>query len=233
MRCDQARKILNENNWEYDLYSRDNKLMDHLARCSDCASLAAAERVIRDDMASVAKSTPEGELSLAGIKDKIETDARYKSAGPNNRPEGLMSIVRRKSIIKPGISAAVLILLIIGLVPFKHQEKVGYGISISGVDRSIAVDNQSIEPFLDALGMEKSKSTALLDSLDVKELRLMVGECSETCHLEISDLKSEKDAQLLIKAIIDLGCCEIDDVFPIFRSESTSLLRQATRKLLS
>jgi hypothetical protein len=60
-----------------------------------------------------------------------------------------------------------------------------------------------------------------------------VGECLETCHLRISDLKTERDVRLVVEAIIQLGCCQIDNIAPIFRDESTSLLRLAARKLLS
>ena len=104
---------------------------------------------------------------------------------------------------------------------------------IGGVEKSIALDNQQITSLLRALGMEKGKASTLLDSLGMSDIRLSVGECSETCRLTISDLKTERDVRLMVKAIIELGCCQIDKIAPIFRSESTSLLRLAARKLLS
>ncbi|NLI16320.1 MAG: hypothetical protein GX409_08560, partial [candidate division Zixibacteria bacterium] len=55
----------------------------------------------------------------------------------------------------------------------------------------------------------------------------------ETCYLTISDLKSEKDVAFVVKQIIDLGCCQIDKIAPIFRNESSSLLKHIARKLLS
>jgi hypothetical protein len=81
--------------------------------------------------------------------------------------------------------------------------------------------------------MEKGKASTLLDSLGTGEIHLSVGECSETCRLTISDLKTERDVRLMVKAIIDLGCCQIDNIAPIFRNESTSLLGLAARKLFS
>ncbi|UCD17454.1 MAG: hypothetical protein JSV44_00665, partial [Candidatus Zixiibacteriota bacterium] len=132
-----------------------------------------------------------------------------------------------------GICIAVAVLGFISLVPFNFKEKVGYGISILGVDRSIAMNSEGIIPLLDALGMEKNKAVMLLDALEKKEIHFQVGECSETCHLKISDLKTEKDVELIIRAIIELECCEIDAVFPIYHNESTSLLRHAAKKLFS
>jgi hypothetical protein len=81
--------------------------------------------------------------------------------------------------------------------------------------------------------MEKGKATTLLDSLGMDDIHLSVGECSETCRLTISDLKTERDVRLMVKAIIELGCCQIDNIAPIFRNESLSILGFAARKLLS
>jgi hypothetical protein len=79
--------------------------------------------------------------------------------------------------------------------------------------------------------MEKGKASILLDSLGMSDIRLS-GECSETCRLTISDLKTERDVRLMVKAIIELGCCQIDKIAPIFRSESTSILRLAETAFL-
>jgi len=228
MRCYRARKRLSEADWDYEVFSRDTALMDHLSHCSKCAALVKAEKALRDDISRVGSTAPESQLSLADIKVKAETQSETFT----NRKKSAFLLGRRSFRVWV-VGVAVVVLLFIALVPFQYSEKVGYAISISGIDRSIAVDSKGIDHLLDNLGMERSKSTALLDSLDIKEIHLIVGECSETCHLKISELKSEKDVQLLIRAIIDLGCCEIDEVFPIFRNKSSSLLKQATQKLLS
>jgi hypothetical protein len=131
------------------------------------------------------------------------------------------------------IGVVVVLFVLSALVPFSFREKVGYEISIGGVERSIALDNQKISSLLSALGMEENKASTLLDTLDMNSIRLHVGDCQETCHLRISDLKTEKDVQLLVEAILQLGCCQIDNIAPIFRDVSTSLLELATRKLLS
>jgi len=129
--------------------------------------------------------------------------------------------------------AAAAAVVLLAIVPFNVREKVGYEIAINGVGKDVALNQQKASSLLDALGMEKGEAESLLDSLGVEQIQFSVGECSETCKLTISDLKTERDVRLMVKAIIDLGCCQIDNIVPIFRRESTSLLGLAARKLLS
>jgi hypothetical protein len=173
---------------------------------------------------------PEGEIDMNRIRGLAEyvkkynrSPARIKTVYGTNR-----SLLRRFSL-----AAALMVLAFIALVPFNFRDKVGYEIAISGVDRTIMLDNRGFVPLLDALGMEPGKADMLLDSLEKKEIHLTVGECSETCHMKISDLKTERDVELIIEAIVELGCCEIDNVFPIYREHPTSLLKRATQKLFS
>jgi hypothetical protein len=121
----------------------------------------------------------------------------------------------------------------LALIPFNLRQQVGYEIAIAGVGKDVALNYDKANSLLDALGMGEDEATVLLDSLGVSQIQFSVGECSETCRLTISDLKTERDVRLMVKAIIDLGCCQIDKIAPIFRSESTSLLSLAARKLLS
>jgi hypothetical protein len=131
------------------------------------------------------------------------------------------------------IASLVVLFGFVALVPFNFREKVGYEIAIDGVGKDIAMDNQKITTLFGALGMEQTRASTLLDSLGGRQIRFSVGECTETCRLTISDLKTERDVRLMVKAIIELGCCRIDDIIPVFHDESTSLLGLAARKLMS
>ena len=110
---------------------------------------------------------------------------------------------------------------------------VGYEITIAGVDKDLVAQNQDITPLLQALGMQQDMASNLLDSLGSDRARLNIGECRETCLLRISDLKTERDVKLVVKAIIELGCCQIEKVAPVFRDETSSLLKYAAKKLYS
>lgn len=155
------------------------------------------------------------------MRQKVETTHTFR------RPAA-PALRRRLALI-----AAAAAVVLLAIVPFNVREKVGYEIAINGVGKDVALNQEKASSLLDALGMEKGEAESLLDSLGVKQIQFSVGECSETCKLTISDLKTERDVRLMVKAIIDLGCCQIDNIVPIFRRESTSLLGLAARKLLS
>lgn len=131
------------------------------------------------------------------------------------------------------VVAVLAVFAVIALIPLNMSQKVGYQIAIDGVEREIALENPKITSLLGALGMEQEVATSLLDSLGMNQIHFTVGECTETCRLTIFDLKTERDVRLMVQAIIDLGCCRIDNVAPVFRNETMSLLGFATRKLLS
>lgn len=225
MLCSRARKRLNDCNWRHSEFCHYPELMDHLNDCAECSSLVHAEELLLNDISLVRKALPEGDLSLAAIREAAENTTKRRQ----KIVLGLLPNMR----IRIAVAAVATAIVVLSLVPFNFTEKIGYEIAIGGVDRTVALDNQKITSLLGALGMEKDKASTLLGSLDKSEIRLSVGECSETCRLTISDLKTERDVSLMVKAIIDLGCCQIDNIAPIFRHESTSLLGLAARKLLS
>ncbi|MCX6832472.1 MAG: hypothetical protein NT028_10150 [candidate division Zixibacteria bacterium] len=236
MLCHRARRRLNECDWFQGNYSLDEELMEHLGKCPKCYSLVQAEETLRSDLGVLQEAKPDGDLSLNAIREKAEGLAR----GANRVEQDVRSFAHRMALAlvpntryKFAVVAIAILVGFLAIVPFNFNEKIGYEIAIGGVEKSIALDNQQITSLLGALGMEKGKASILLDSLGMSDIRLSVGECSETCRLTISDLKTERDVRLMVKAIIELGCCQIDKIAPIFRSESTSLLRLAARKLLS
>jgi|GEM_PF-984764 len=236
MLCHRARRRLNECDWLHRNYSLDEELMEHLGKCHKCYSLVQAEETLRSDLGVLREAKPDGDLSLDAIREKAEGLAR----GRDRVEQDVRSFAHRLALAfvpntryKFAVVAIAILVGFLAVVPFNFKEKIGYEIAIGGVEKSIALDNQKITSLLGALGMEKGKASTLLDSLGMSDIRLSVGECSETCRLTISDLKTERDVRLMVKAIIELGCCQIDNIAPIFRNESTSLLGLAARKLLS
>ena len=222
MDCQQVRKKLIEADWQEDVFGQDQELTDHLISCPACAALVRAGKTLRQDMQSWRQAAPDKKLSVQALRYKTESSSRPISGFP-------LFLSRHRL----ALGLIIIILAVTALIPIKTREKVGYEISITGVDKSIATDSKGIMALLWALGMDKDKIKNLMDSLEIKEVHLKVGECQETCHLRISDLKTERDVQLVIKAIIELDCCEIDKIIPIFENKSTTLLGQATRKLFS
>ncbi len=232
MKCSHARRRLELSGWQYSAYCRDRELTEHLAACLQCAALVRAEEEIAGELQTLKVSQPDSELSI----DMLRNRARHAQAGADWQKKHAASSSRSSfAAARPRLAvlAAAVVIAALALIPFNFRQQVGYEIAIAGVGKDVALNYDKANSLLDALGMEKDEATNLLDSLGVSQIQFSVGECSETCRLTISDLKTERDVRLMVKAIVDLGCCQIDNIAPIFRSESTSLLRLAARKLLS
>jgi hypothetical protein len=233
MNCRQARQKLNKYNWIIGSDNHDSELLSHLQNCSNCRALLKAECDLTADLAFLRQSQPENNLSLDSLKEMVVM-ANTKTSEKQAVKKRVSSTAFRPGLVKKYVIAAAFVaLLIFAFVPFNFKEKAGYEITIAGVDKDLVTDNQDITPLLQALGMEQGLATSLLDSLGTDRARLFLGECRETCSLRISELKSERDVRLVVKAIIELGCCQIEKIAPIFRDESSSLLKYAAKKLNS
>jgi hypothetical protein len=236
MLCRQVQQRLSDHQWDPDRYRLDSSLLEHLEKCATCRSLVQAEASLRSDLEHIRQAEVSGRLSFARIRAAAEAGTKGVSSGSSRDGGWLRELLigsryrtRRWGVIAVTVGLVVLM----AFVPFTFREQIGYEITIAGVDRNIAEDSQDISPLLRALGMEKDKASRLLDSLGADRLHLSVGECRETCQLRISDLKTERDVKLVERAIIALGCCQIDRIVPVFRNESTSVLMYVARKLYS
>ncbi len=231
MLCRQALIRLEVYNWRLIEYGQDAELMEHLDGCQECSSLIKAQKELDQHFATFRQYEPAHEMTVSALRSKVESSGRkglktgsvrslFGALIPNTRP-------------RIAALAVLAVVVIIALIPLNMNQKVGYQIAIDGVEREIALENPKITSLLGALGMEQEVATTLLDSLGMNQIHFTVGECTETCRLTIFDLKTERDVRLMVQAIIDLGCCRIDNVAPVFRNETMSLLGFATRKLLS
>lgn len=230
MRCNKAEEELNKYKWDYDIYSHDNELMDHLKKCHKCRAMLIAEDTLRNSLKTVRDDIRVKIMTFETFREKIQ-NAGAKSE-LKSRYHKILS-QRAKARLGFAAGLALILIAILTLVPFDYNETVGYEVAIAGVDKNIALNFQEITPLLQALGMEPDKISSLLDSIGNNEIHLTVGDCEETCQLKITDLRTEQDARLVIKAIIELGCCEIEKLIPIFKSRSTTIFKHATKNLFS
>ncbi len=232
MLCFKARKRLIKYNWDKTIFGKDAELMKHLQKCRKCQNLILAEKSLVNNLSGLKQTiSPQG-LAFEVFQQKLEMPKKQSSL--KNR-QSVHTAYILKGLLRPKyiFGFAVALLLALAIIPFNVTETVGYEISISGIDRNIALNNQEVPSLLDALGMEPNKVSSLLNSMEKKEIYLYVGNCEETCDLKISDLKTERDAHLVIKAIIELGCCEIEKVIPIIKNHSTNLIKQTAKQLFS
>ncbi len=220
MLCFKAQERLIKYNWDKTVFAKDADLMEHLEKCRNCQNLLLAEKSIVANLSEFKQTKPPQGLAFGAFQQKLENIKNQFSPRYKLRPKYI-------------IGFASILLLLLAFIPFNITETIGYEVAISGIDRNIALNNQEIPSLLDALGMEPNKVDLLLNSMEQKVIYLSVGDCEETCDLKISDLKTERDARLVIKAIIELGCCEIEKLMPIIRNESTNLLKQTAKQLFS
>ena len=236
MLCHRMQQRLSKHDWRYSNYQHDPELMAHLDSCLQCRSLVQAEEALQSDLGLLRQALPQSGISLEEVRKTIETaPAGRQKSGYAFGGWRMSWVFGSRSGLRTALVVGIIAIVVIfmAFVPFTFREKVGYEIAIAGVDRNIAQGSQDITPLLRALGMEDDKAINLLASLGGDNVHFSVGECSETCHLRISDLKTERDVKLVVNAIIALGCCQIDKIIPIFRNESNSLLGHAVRKLNS
>jgi hypothetical protein len=235
MDCRQARQKLTDCNWIVSPESGDTELLAHLESCPQCRALARAENAISSDLTLLRGSQPDSDISMESLRETVANASisgiygHHKTANKKIPSAGFRFLVVKRY----ALAIAIVAFLILAFVPFNFREKIGYEITIGGVDKDIVAENQDITPLLQALGMQQDLATNLLDSLGTDRARLYIGECRETCFLRISDLKTERDVKLVVKAIIELGCCQIEKIAPIFRDETSSLLKYAAKKLYS
>jgi len=227
MLCREARRRLNQYSWDGESIKADRDLIEHLNNCSSCSDLIVSDICLNKMLQQAKKTVPPTGPSFNSFREEI-------SGMENNRTDSKFGRAVR-IIFQPRLAVAyvIVVLAALAMVQVNVEETVGYEVAISGIDRNIAVNNQEMSSLLDALGMDPEKVTQLMNSIERKEIHLKVGDCEETCNLKISDIKTEGDARRVIKAIIELGCCEIKQMAPIRKNISTSLLKQATMKLFS
>ena len=165
MNCRQARQKLNKYNWSISRDCRDSELLSHLDGCPDCRALLKAEKAIESDIVLLRGSQPENDIRIETLKEAvakgsaIDNSARNQTVRNNVPSTGFrLALVRNYAI-----AAAVVAFLILAFVPFNFKEKVGYEITIGGVDKDLVEENQDITPLLQALGMEQATATNLLD----------------------------------------------------------------------
>ena len=219
MRCHEARQRLIESRGELSNYNRDKELLEHLRQCPDCARLAQTEMILRRDLKSAAADDMTDTIPWSTLKDRVESQAGLASG--NTQEISFMNKLAQQMKRRPrvGISMAVVVVLLafLTLVPFKFERAIGYEVAIAGVDRNLAMDEYKIQQLLDALGIEG--------------VTYDVSDCEATCHLKISDLKSEDDIRIVVTAFNQLGKCELEGVVPILEEGSSSLMNQARKKI--
>jgi hypothetical protein len=106
------------------------------------------------------------------------------------------------------------ILVVVTFVPFTRYRTVGYDLNLHNVSLELAQNDEHICELLARLGLVDA-------GVDLKG-------CDTTCSLAILDLKSEREAHLVVGAIARLSETDLSSsITPIRTKSSQSLLGQA------
>jgi hypothetical protein len=214
MRCDEARKRLNDAFDAGRTIADDVPLAAHIRQCADCAALADRLLSFRDDLAAAGVDDLDGGRSFEQTRRQVESQA---SRGAVRHAKETSIMARLQSSLTPprvgiGVAAVAALLVLALLVPFKFQDNtLGYEVAFAGVDRGIAMDTERIDQFLAQLGLEN----AVVD----------VGDCEQTCKVKISKLESADAAYLVYTAFNDFLTIEIKaDVMELQQSEDGEIV---------
>jgi hypothetical protein len=140
----------------------------------------------------------------------IGRDERSRSATPSGLRR-FFEVMLRPAVATP---LAVAVLAVFTLVPFTYHQTVGYDVTLAGVSRDMAVDDEIVCDLLHTLGLTEA-------AVDVHG-------CDTTCSLSILDLKTRGEAQLVVGAIARLSESAVTtDIVPIRARTSGSLLEKA------
>ncbi|MBU8933295.1 MAG: T9SS type A sorting domain-containing protein [candidate division Zixibacteria bacterium] len=210
MRCHEARRRLTES-----VFAEDQNLQDHLRVCPACARQAKAALQLHQTLQAAAASDNAETIPWSEQMARVESRVALNKRTVTKETSIMTQIVNKLRIPRYSVSlgVAVVVLLLCTLVPFQFEQTVGYEVAFAGVDRNLALDSDRLSKLLNALGVEDA-------SFDV-------GDCEATCKVKISELKTDKEVQLVLAAFDEIGNCVVEDVSEILGDKHTTLFMQA------
>jgi hypothetical protein len=218
MRCSEARRRLIKSRGIVS--ADDRELKEHLLSCTECAAFARAEQALCRDLATAADEKSADEIPLSYLRTRVEARAdsiQQAKTKENSRMSTLIKKVKKRPSLGITFGVAAVVLALATLVPFSFDNTVGYEVAIAGVDKDLAMDSEKINELIIALGLEN--------------VNVDVGDCEATCVLKISELETEGDVDIIVKAFDEMGNCVLEDISEIHGSESSTLLKQVHKNI--
>jgi hypothetical protein len=153
-------------------------------------------------------------------EQRQQVQRRLMNNEQSTRPSALISgrVSLWSLLVRPSVqwsaSAIAIVILALVFVPFSHYRTVGYDVSVDGVSRELALNHDLMCELLTRLGLVEA-------GIDV------LG-CDTTCSVSILDLKSEREARLVVGAFARLGETDLTtNIVPIRAKSSRTLLERA------
>jgi hypothetical protein len=201
----------------------DQRLLDHLAHCPDCAREARAVGTL-GQMLQAASADDTGEMApLPAQRDAVEARVAELDGSRKRKKQRLAARkygLWRRPAYTAGLAAVAVALVMVSLVPFGYYRTVGYDVALGGVNKDLALDDERMCDVLFDIGLIE----AIIDVTD----------CDTTCNLLIYDLKSAEEVQLVVAVFDGLSSEEVTtNVTPVVTRTSGSLFERANEQVVT
>jgi hypothetical protein len=213
MRCRKVRQRLTEAGGNIEKCLQDKDLKEHLDHCTECKSYLQTRLMVQRDLETLRADDLKDSISFPELKATVNR----KAADDRSRLKemNIMKILSYPFLKRPrlGITIAlgIIVLTFITLVPLKLQQTIGYEVAFAGVDENLVVDQQKAEKFLTKLGLDSAE--------------LEVSDCEKTCKVQVYNLKSEDEVELVITAFDEMGNSKLETVQKIKGKENITLAK--------
>lgn len=212
MRCREALKRLNQLSLTSTVSDPD--LVEHLRTCRDCAQKAQASQLLAQDFQLTSAEADDNITPLSYLKTRLESQIR-KQKEPNFMAKIISNMPAHKRL-GVSLTAVFIILLALSVIPFSFDKTIGYEVAFAGVNKDLAMDQEKINSFLIQLGINGAE--------------VEVSDCTETCKLIITALKSPADAQIIKAALLKSSNVEIfHDISEIKEHEKNTFFGNVIR----
>ena len=221
MRCREARIRIDEYRKTGRIDDVDSELRKHLRRCPECYRELSASRELAGILEAAGKNDETAMTALSVQRTVTEARARQFDRSKKRWLNHILHPERRhRRRVAVGLGMAAMVLLMISVVPFGYYRTVGYDLSLAGVSRDVALDNDRLCDALFAMGLVEA-------GVDV------IG-CDTTCNLLVLDLRSGDEIHQVMSAFTRMGHNHLEvEIIPVIRRASGSLLKRATEKLFT
>lgn len=222
MPCDETQQRISEHEQAGTDPSTDPSLLDHLQACSHCRSEAQAAGLLTRVLETVGEADTSDITPFQEARQRTEAQAAssHDRSPVTDRARSRPSLLRwwRPARIVYA-SVALAALLVVTLIPFQYDKTIGYAVAFAGVEKELAEDHEFICDLLYDLGLVEA---------DVDVLG-----CDSTCNVQVVELKSLEEAQMIVNALARINSAELSsDIISVRESASASLLERVGRDLL-
>lgn len=222
MHCDQAQRKIDEHELAGTDPLKDPSLVDHLHSCSHCRQEAQVADLLTQVLEAAGEDDTANLTPFLEARRRVETQTASSSARNSVTDQARPGFSVRRWWRPARVvyaSVALAALLAVTLIPFQHDQTVGYAVAFAGVERELVKDNEFICDLLYDLGLLEA---------DVDILG-----CDTTCAVQVLELRTLEEAQLVVKALARANGAELSsDIIPVREGASSSLLQRAGHRFL-